>query len=883
MKIRDRVDETLAKLVRFAGSNPGKSLAIFFPCLVFLILLIIFSQGYIIFGAEGNYIVNFQIIREVGSSSWVPHLQGIGFPSSTLNGLVGVFDFFSFLQRIGLSIKTVNIISVWLVYVLPFLSMMWLLHGVIKTRFLAAYFISLFYVLNPFSTYHLQSVMFWNAAPLFVLPLVFACMYRYYSEKLKLFLWFGILTSTFSFSFSNIPYLGVFHIFLFISIIIIPFIQDIRWKLKTALTNLVILESSFVLFNAWWFINLIRFQRQDLALYYTKEFAIGWVKEYSTKVEGLIEKLFSLKSLISQENGNFFSDFYNSVPMIIILFIPIFLIVFNFFSEMLQWNSRNKKFIIATFFSILAVLFLNKGATNPFGDMYAWMLVHVPFFYMFKTPLEKFSVLLVFLIALALIPVFRSSKHRWFYGIFFIYLAACSIPYLTLNFMPVDNFEPGDYAQSDKFITKKYLYKKSYIDAAESLNKDKLDYRVLSLPGSVNYQTTILNHGGNKYYRGMDPFIFSVNKPFITAYFDPVDGFFDPIFDNLSNDSMDDIMDIYTVNKIVFNHDIYPSFGTFRENKEAEEPIIDVLSDKYEKNDFDSIDIFKRKDFLSHLYLPQAIILSKARMDKLPEIVSSPDYHSRSVIYFLGQNESSSQDHLRALNSELTNGQVPGSAVLEYKKINPTKYRLILHGAKGKFPIVFSEKFHKGWKMYLADTRLEAEDFQGNLSNYKILDGNGDSQANKDELKDYINHGWISTLGTGKEKTITHWRGEDNAKHLNYTEKYTVDFISKNNHGTIQNDNLLSGTFNENWFKKSIGAENSHLTANGYANSWLLDVDSLCNIHNSLCRHNADDTYDMEVIMEFWPERLYYLGILISAITLIISLLGLGLQRMKKR
>jgi len=164
--------------IKLLKNNLGKALIIFFPCFIFLILLIIFSNGYLILGGEGNYIINFQLIKNIGSSSWVPHINGIGFPSFSLNGLTGIFDFFSFLQRIGLSIKAINIISAWLVYVLPFLSMMWLLSRALKIKFFTAYIISLFYILNPFSTYHLQGLMFWNVAPLFVLPLIFGCIYK---------------------------------------------------------------------------------------------------------------------------------------------------------------------------------------------------------------------------------------------------------------------------------------------------------------------------------------------------------------------------------------------------------------------------------------------------------------------------------------------------------------------------------------------------------------------------------------------------------------------------------------------------------------------------------------------------------------------------------
>ena len=97
-------------------NNWIKALIILLPCLLFLVLLIIFSGNYLILGGEGNYFTNFQLTRDIGSYSWGPTLQGVGFPNPTLNGLVGIFDFFSLLQKMGASLKVANTILALLVY-----------------------------------------------------------------------------------------------------------------------------------------------------------------------------------------------------------------------------------------------------------------------------------------------------------------------------------------------------------------------------------------------------------------------------------------------------------------------------------------------------------------------------------------------------------------------------------------------------------------------------------------------------------------------------------------------------------------------------------------------------------------------------------------------
>lgn len=839
-------------------------------CFLLLSLIVLYSKNFILLGGEGNYYVNTLFTKELYDFTWVSVNNGTGFPNPILNYTFGIFDFFYWLQFFRIPLKVTNTLSIFLAYAMPFFSMLWLLKNILKQDFKLSFLLSLFYILNPFSVSHLHSMMFWNTAPLFVLPLIFGCIYRYYSEKYRLFFIFGILTALFSFSFSNIPYLGVFHIFLIITLIIVPFLRGMRWKLKTALANFFILESSFVLFNAWWLINLVRFQQQDIGLFYTRNFAINWAK--ISDDEGIVGRIFSLRTLTPDVDSSFFSVFYNSVAMDMILIIPFVLIIWSLFIQTDNQKKEHRgKYIIVVGF-ILSVFFLNKGIGQPFKDIYLWMLNNIPFFIIFKSPLEKFSVLLVFLLTIALIPVFGKRKRHWSHYAFILYLLACSIPYLTLNFIP--DFKIGE----DEYVSRRYLYKENYFNAMKELNTDKLDYRYLSLPGSLNYQVTVLNHDGNKYYRGRDPLVYSVNKAFIAAY-SGLSPEFDSIFDNFSNDSIDTSLDIYGVKKIVINRDIHPSFG-FRE-KESPETLLNIFSEKNEKVEFDSVTIFNRENFLPHFYAAKNTIVTNSSIGQIPVLLSGDNQIKRSAAYIKNQN-TGKEAVLKQLQKNVTGyGEVP---VLEFKKINPTKYRVRIHGASSQFPLVFSESFHDGWKIY--PVKYPMPDIKSqSLGTYKILDGNEDDQSTAAELAEYIDKGWVTDLGNGKSKEIEHMRWESNQEKPDYTEKYTVDFISKNFQGTVQNDNLSDGNFWETWFRQPLSDKVDHLMVNGYANSWIVDPDRMCGEsavsarHEPFCLKNADGTYDFEIIVEFWPQRLYYLGGIISITTLVFCLIGIGFLR----
>jgi len=87
---------------------------------------------------------------------------------------------------------------------------------------------------------------------------------------------------------------------------------------------------------------------------------------------------------------------------------------------------------------------------------------------------------------------------------------------------------------------------------------------------------------------------------------------------------------------------------------------------------------------------------------------------------------------------------------------------------------------------------------------------------------------------------------------------------------------------------------------NGFLNAWFVDVDELCDgvgksadgLHSSAetmeptsCVRNADGSYDIEMVIEFFPQRWFYLGLLISGTTLLgcLGYLGYDWRRRRRR
>jgi len=251
---------------------------------------------------------------------------------------------------------------------------------------------------------------------------------------------------------------------------------------------------------------------------------------------------------------------------------------------------------------------------------------------------------------------------------------------------------------------------------------------------------------------------------------------------------------------------------------------------------------------------------------------------------------------------------------IEFRKINPAKYRLRIHGARANFPIILSERFHSGWKAYLVpwknnSTRLLNDSTIGFLSEYQVLKGNEDNQANSEELKNFLSQGWVSDLQNKKTEEITLNTLITRLENIQTSRKLRkTDFISKNYFGSIQNNNLPANSTWETWFPRdillfcsnsqkvnkicdptfSINSINKwrsnalewpdllHWQINSFANSWWIDTNFIRQIpistdtSSQYYELNQNGSVDFEIVLEFWPQRLFYMGGVFS-ITLFFS------------
>lgn len=213
------------------------------------------------------------------------------------------------------------------------------------------------------------------------------------------------------------------------------------------------------------------------------------------------------------------------------------------------------------------------------------------------------------------------------------------------------------------------------------------------------------------------------------------------------------------------------------------------------------------------------------------------------------------------------------NATLEFKKINPAKYRVIIHKSLTPINLVFNENFHKFWKIYIKKYKpdTDKEYLHQTLNQYYESSAiQIDYHANREDISDYINSNSLSTLGDLKEKNKIYYEYNNEKLNPRKIGKYSIGFISKKIKGTIQNNNLSDGNFYETFSLNELNVP--HNLANTYANGWQLEPSSICS-NPTYCFKNDDGSHDFELVVEFWPQKLANISSVISTFTLFILLL----------
>ncbi|MFA6047635.1 MAG: alpha-(1-_3)-arabinofuranosyltransferase family protein [Parcubacteria group bacterium] len=775
------------------------------------------------------------------------------------------FLFFSVSDKLSLSLFASQKIAIFGIFSLTAPAMFYLIFSIYKyqKKEIDARFCFVATIAAFFYNFNLWNLFNWSAPSVHLglaylaTPLVLALFIRGIENNKYWYVCLIALVSVlFSPSASNPIYiLNIFWpVGFFIVFIAIESITKNDWKeLRKILTYSLTVFFFFFLINLWWILPMADSLKNSVNDMSNSADFWKWLDQKSARSSFL-----NIFQLINHEAWS------NTTPGSLIISSAhtyvsnIFFILMGFVFPILAFLKliQKKKDFFVLYFATMAIvmIFLAKGVHEPLGGINEFLHKEFLFLKLYRsvewyTPMIVLS--LAYLVGKGAIFAYdylresRGKKRAQYF------LAALTLTVLVYGY-PFWTGKVVHQGTSTGEIANSYFVKIPawYFDSAKWINDQKDDFRVFSEPSVTPYYHTDWGFSGGELG------IFLFDKPIINNIFGSknTEGISKAVISFLAgkNDGetmrLSRMLGILNTRYVVLRQDAAdwnPKEGRMFEIDDGQ--IMENL--KFQdglmlKKTIGGLVFFENKEFLPHLYIPQNSIVSQRTIEDLPRIVSSENWQPGSAVFFENQNN----DKNNILNELGNNEKSENSPVLEFKGINPTKYKIIIHKASGSFPLIFSEAYHEKWKMYLEKIKGTKNKTEKAVT-YNILDGNESDQATRGELVEYVKNGWISSLGCGGN----------------------VDFISKNLEGSIQNNNLPDGNIWETWFEKPLDSKN-HLMANGYANSWLVDTEDLCFNNPGTCIKNSDGTYDIELIIEFQTQKLFYLGLFISAITLLASL-----------
>ncbi|NTU66706.1 MAG: hypothetical protein HGB08_02155 [Candidatus Moranbacteria bacterium] len=838
----------------------------------------IFNTGFLMGADEFSLQYDGFFIQKTSTFAWNDWMN-LGHSNLSINNIPYVLFFNLF--HIVFSPQAIERVLYFLLLFFCGYSMFLLLVRSYRTNYSVATAFSLFYTYN---LHYVVSPLALNVKLVYiVLPITILVIKKYLIDRklLKFIILMPFSLLIIAQASSNPPAVSIVY-FLILSYLTYIIIGR-KIRIKEVVFFSIGASFMFILINAWWLSTLAPSMLES---------SVGISKGLNATELRVSENLtfFNVMRYMGyapwwQGEGyghryvQFATVFENSGFLVAYSFIPIIFVLGAVFFAILdkkskkEWVGKEASFWI---FIFLSGVFLSKGPSAPLGFIFKLCWDHVPGFWIFREPWAKFIPLVILSSTVlgAQLFDFFLKKTKYFS------VAVLSIAIITVYFYALT---PEIY-YSDNFLTMRTIhtevpdYWKEY---ENEYAKKKLLMRNIALPKAFN-GSHLFQYG----FSGPLPFVsLASRQPFViypnfsdTGYYNDnaIKAFYDSGLDNprvlgylgtgyitqqndynwiAGYDSTPSPRKMREILQAKYFLESKSNFGKFtseyldkidpgvKGDREYTKIIRDGLKDLSGIDTYD----FRREYFLPLIYVPKETILTEKDVSDIADVSSeNGDGKDSSVIYFLNQDKNIGKYFSGSESGDDVIRKGDNLPTLEFKKISPTKYRIRVHAAQGEFPLVFSESFHDGWKMYLEKSASWRTQNQS-LDSYKILDGNEEDQASADEVKEYIRKGWVSDLGNGK----------------------SIGFVSKDFQGTIQNDNLPDGSIFENWLARPIEDSKTHLIANSYANAWMMDSDQLCR-NSGNCIRNPDGSYDLELVMEYQPQRIFYIGIFIS----IVSILG---------
>ena len=315
-------------------------------------------------------------------------------------------------------------------------------------------------------------------------------------------------------------------------------------------------------------------------------------------------------------------------------------------------KKKEKRIIYLLLASFLVFILMAKGINPPFGEVYRWMIYHVPIVKLFRTTATVIVGATVFYSILVAITVYYlSKKWKWFYIFFLMAHLVIFFPVYT-GVKLVNGFEL-------KFDQKGITLPSEYLRMGDLLNKGNKDGKVLILPPSDGYVGKIWGYDGQSLIRWLTD---------------------RPLF--LSKNSKTEFLDTSSAGELCFFTSMN-NISYFLREKDARginvKKKIDYPGNKVVNNQYFSLQKTSDNCFLPHIYTAQKFLSYSGDTKFLGDLSHLPNYQKGLAIFHQENSLKKTEEEIKIEKQVLNTVDETIVEAVSYSEINlPRKSYLTL-------------------------------------------------------------------------------------------------------------------------------------------------------------------------------------------------------------
>jgi hypothetical protein len=560
--------------------------------------------------------------------------------AQTVCWLIPQASFFALMDLLGFSIAVSERVFFYILFTMSgifmFLMSSMLLKG--KGRYLAGFVSALFYMMNFYPMMFRWRGCAQDLPPYIVTPLIFLFLAKGIEQKSggwSKYVWAIAFTTLLSASNMgnpgyNISVWMIMVLYVLFSLLTSRNFATVKHIFKFFGVVLIV----FVALNAWWFLPTLMITPARLPSIY--ELGIEGERTMTfvytdTKYANLLSALRQLShwSFFSGHRGTpyfLYSYVYEERLFIALSFLAP---VLAFLSLFLVKNHREHKYVL--FFAGLSLVggFLVKGIHSPFGEIFQWFFINVPYpTRIFRMPHDKLGNWMAFgyafLIGYSVAMIYyklASSNVKWrlthfFFKkitksftvgvILFLLFGVYMFPYWTGDLlMGPSALSPGVRIES---------IPRYYYEAGEWFNSQSEDFKIFTLPFRRYTGSAGLTYTWG--YDGGDPTKHIVHKPFIQHAIEPppiplTNEIYDMFHDNASQE-IGRYLGIMNVKYLLLHNDFdYTYYAQNPDNVDPPGMIADLLKSQDGirlVKSFGELAAYENDYYVPHVYTSSNIV-----------------------------------------------------------------------------------------------------------------------------------------------------------------------------------------------------------------------------------------------------------------------------------